>query len=476
MSFEAEILQRKLSELLNWERRKRYEQILATLLCYSLLAGLLALPLHGLLPAGVSRWFIPVPFFVLLAPFMFLRRCWRREDSARALVRVDKALRFDERTVTAWELLERNETRAAALLVLKEAEEKLKTLDPRALFRRRWGWQAYLVFPLLFLWFGLLWFEFDTQFAAGLQPSAPKTLAQKLREFSRELQEKAKSEGLRESLQVGRELEKMAQKGIDAKTGDQRFKDELAGMRKRIGAVGKAAAEQPSFSAAESEQNLKELKAELDAARDLINFPDADQGMGELGQQWLDRLETLPQLKKQFYKEGQAAQRLSQNALKSLLDRLERQVSGELDRRTLLEAQQFLEQLMNQGQGEKGESHVRIAGKGEPDLRDEGARTKSQSQLPGKEPGKREEGFQPAPEFPAGAATHLKGWLGEGNSSGVVLKGKPLAGKSEISQQEVITSYRRQAEAELNTERVPAGLKETIKNYFLSLGMGEEQK
>jgi len=57
----------------------------------------------------------------------------------------------------------------------------------------------------------------------------------------------------------------------------------------------------------------------------------------------------------------------------------------------------------------------------------------------------------------------------------VVLKAKPSAGKSEIPQDEVIASYRRQAEAELNTERVPEALKETIKNYFLSLGIGKEQ-
>jgi hypothetical protein len=58
----------------------------------------------------------------------------------------------------------------------------------------------------------------------------------------------------------------------------------------------------------------------------------------------------------------------------------------------------------------------------------------------------------------------------------MALKGKPLPGKSEVSQEEVVASYRRQAEAELNTERVPEALKETIKHYFLSLGMGAEKK
>ena len=42
-------------------------------------------------------------------------------------------------------------------------------------------------------------------------------------------------------------------------------------------------------------------------------------------------------------------------------------------------------------------------------------------------------------------------------------------------QDEIIASYRRQAEAELNSERVPEALKETIKQYFLSLS-GDAQK
>ena len=473
MSSEAETLQKKLAELLSWERRKRHEQILATLFCYALLAALLTLPFHGFLETVISRWFIPISFFGLMAPFFLGRGRWRPVDSARALARVDKTLRLDERALTAWELLERNETRAAALMVLKQAGEKLTNLDPKALFRRSWSWQAYCALPLLLLWLGLLWFDVGLRFDSGVQLSAPKTVAQKLREFSRELQEKAKNEGLYESFRVGRELEQVAQKGIEAKTSDEKFKADLAGMQNKIAATGKSAAEQQSLSAAESQQDLRDLKAELEAARDLLNA-DTAKGAQELGKQWLDQLATLPQLKKQFEREGQAGQSLSQNELKSFLDKLEKQATGELDRRTLLDAQQFLEQLRKQGQGEKGESDVRMAGRGERDSPDEGERTNNRSNLPGKEPGKRETESPSLPEFQPGAAAHVKGLLGEGNSSGLVLKAKPSAGKSEVSQDEVIASYRRQAEVELNTERVPEALKETIKNYFLSLGIGKE--
>jgi len=45
-----------------------------------------------------------------------------------------------------------------------------------------------------------------------------------------------------------------------------------------------------------------------------------------------------------------------------------------------------------------------------------------------------------------------------------------VPGESGLDPQEVAARYRRQAEQELNSERVPEALKETIRKYFLSLG------
>src|SRR5687768_2117644 len=96
MSEAPEVLGKKFLEFFRWEKRKRREQILITLVCYSVLAALLLLPFYFLLPQSFLRWFIPLPLFALSAPFWFLKRRWRREDSARALVRLDKALNSDE--------------------------------------------------------------------------------------------------------------------------------------------------------------------------------------------------------------------------------------------------------------------------------------------------------------------------------------------------------------------------------------------
>ncbi len=476
LSLDAEILREKLAGLLHWERRKRREQIAAEICCYALLAALLAMPLYPLLAEPVQRWFIPVFLAAALAPFLWLRQRWRRSDTARAVARVDKTLILEERALTAWEILYRNETAAPALLVVKEAGEKLKTFDPRAQFARQWSWQSRLILPLLALWSGLLWFDIDGPSRGGALLVAPSTLAQKLREYSKDLQQKAEMEGLRESLQVGRELEKVAQRGIDTKTADDRFKTELAGMSKKLDAVGKSAAESSSFLAAESQQSLKDLKTELETAQDFLNLSNAPEGSRELSQSWLDRLAAMPQLKRQIDKDSQVGRHMGRNEVKSFFEKMEKQVTGELDRRTVLDAQQFLEQLMKQGQGEKGQSQMQAAGKGEEELAGDGQKEKGMGNLAGKEPGRKEEAEAILSQSQSGAPTRLKGLLGEGQSGTLVLKGKPSAATSEVLPQEVIASYRRQAEAELNTESVPAALKEAIKKYFLSLDAEPNKK
>ena len=166
---------------------------------------------------------------------------------------------------------------------------------------------------------------------------------------------------------------------------------------------------------------------------------------------------------------GRQARGLDRNEITKFLDKLDRQVTGELDRRTLLDAQQFIEQLLNQGPGEKGESQVQVAGQGAEDLPTDAEKARSRSNQAGKEPGARESASQLLSEFQTGAAAQLKGMLRPGQSSRILLPGKPQPEQSVLGQDEVIASYRRQAEAELNSEQVPEGLKETVKQYFLSL-------
>ena len=470
------VLQEKFAALLSWERRKRREQIVLAIAGVALAVTIALMPLNGYLPVDGLRWLMPVMVGLGIWPVIFYHQRWRQRDVTRALAKVDKELRLDERVSTAWELSTRADRSAAAQLVIKQTEVGLRAVQPRDLLPRQWGWQSYGALPLMILWFGLLWFDADRPNLVQRSANAPRTLAQKLGEFARDFQEKAKSEGLPESFKAGQELEKVARKNIEAKSTDEQLKKEVAGMAKKFETAAKTGAEKSSFTAGESEQSLRDLKAELDAARDLLELPDGAKGSQELPQQWMDRLASLPQLKKQLDKEQPAGPGFGQNQLKAFLDRMGQQATGALDRRALIDAQKFLDQMMKSGQGQKTDSQMQMAGRGEPDGSDDGAREKNHSNAPGKEPGKKDDGANSLPEFRGGAQTQVKGLLGEGESSGVAFKGKPTTGKSALSQQAVVANYRRQAEQELNSERVPEALKETIRNYFLSLENSEPRK
>jgi hypothetical protein len=466
MTADPTSLQSKFAELLHWQKQKRWEQRLLLATAIALALALLLSPLHWLLPINGLRWLVPVILMLGLAPGLFHYQRWRAVDATRTLVELDRKLGLDERAVTAWELAERGDQSASAQLVFHQTEIRLRSVQPRGLFPRQLSWPAYVLAPLFLFWFALLWFDFDQSFTPPRSLPA-QTLAQKLKEFARDFQEKAKTEGLRESLRLGQELEKVAEKTLAEKAGDEQLKKDLAGMTQKLDAVGQSLQQNQSIAGAESEQSLRDLKAELEAARDMWNLPQGTKAASP--QQRLERLASMPQLRRQIEQLQQDSQGLGQQELQSLLDRLDRQVASALDRRALIDAQQFLEQMMRQGQGKESDNEVQTAGRGEQNEPGDGVREKNHSNLPGKEPGKNDDNLRSLPQFRADTRTQIKGQLGEGESSSIEFKGKPAPGKSQLAEQEVVANYRRQAEQELNSEKVPAALKETVRKYFLSL-------
>jgi hypothetical protein len=448
-----------MSGLLSWERHKRRETILVGALFYALLGA----PVFVVISSAWA-WAAPALIFIILTPYLLFAQRWRAHDTARALAALDKSLQLDERATTAWELLGRNESTAAAQLVLRQTADRLKTFEPRALFPRRWSWHGYFIAPLLALWLAVIWngAAFEPTVAA---PDRALSLSQKLREYARLLQERAQSESLPRTLEAGRRLEKAAQRGLDSKVADDQFKKDLAGLAQEMAAERKAASASV-FDGATSRQQLEDLRAELEAARDLMN--QANRG----GQTLEDRLAGLNQLSKQLDK--QKAQNLGPGEMKSFLDKLEQQVGGELDRRSLLEAEQFLQQLAESGRQQPGETQASAGGQTQPEPETDAPGERKAGSAPGDEVGK-DLGKAPSlPEFQGGARAEVKGKIGEGERRGIYFKGKPVPGKSQLSQDEVIANYRRQAEAELNSEQIPPELKETIRNYFLSLDKTNE--
>lgn len=460
---EESFLHSKFAEFLRWERQKRWEEIFLGAAAAAFGLAIIFAPLHAFWALPWWRWLVPIFLLVGLVPAVFYRRRWRALDRTRAVVELDRQLGLDARAVTAWELAGRGVQSGAAQLVFQQTEQRLRNLQPRGVFPRHLGWPAYAVAPLFLFWFALLWFGFDQP--SSQQSVVAQSLAQKLREFARDFHEKAKSEGLRDSLQLAQELAKVAEKNLAEKNNDEQLKRDLAGVAQKLDATGKSAPQKQTIAGTESEQSLKDLKAELEAARDMLNLPDG----AKAPQQWMERLVSMPQLRKQLDQQRQDGKGLGQQELQSLLDRLDQQVASALDRRALIDAQQFLEQMMQQGQAKESDNAAQMAGRGEQDEPGDGVREKNPSNLPGKEPGKNDESLKSLPQFRADTRTQIKGQLSEGDSSGVVFKGKPSPGKSELAPQEVVANYRRQAEQELNSEKVPAALKETVRKYFLSL-------
>ena len=140
LNVENEILNDKIAEALGWDRRKRREQILLMIACFALGAALLLMPFHRLLGADELRWYMPLALFALLAPSAIYTRRWRQDDPNRTLTGLDRELRLEERAVTAWDLLARNDRGAAAQLVFRQAEAGLRGAEPRTLFPRRGSW------------------------------------------------------------------------------------------------------------------------------------------------------------------------------------------------------------------------------------------------------------------------------------------------------------------------------------------------
>jgi hypothetical protein len=462
-----ESLVKKFNEILHWERRKRREQTLAMIGCVTFALAIVFLPLNGFLPRDWLRWTVPGILFVALAPWFFYRAKWRHQNSARAVAALDKELRLAECAVTAWEIAGGAELGGAKLLVLQRAEAALRNIAARQILPRSVSWPMYGVVPLVVLWLALLWLDFDRPYPEARHLS-PRNLAERVREYSRELQDKAKGEGLRETLKFGQELEKTAQKSYEQKTPEESLRKEVAGLAQQF-TVPASRQDKNAFSSGETEQTLKDLKTELEASRDLLQFPDGAKNSDEANQRLMERLSGLPELKRQFDAANPGAG-LGSSELKAFLDKLDQQVTKELDRRALIDAQQYLEQMTKQGSPERGENYARSDANGEPDPNAAGLHEKSFSKLPGKEPGQQDADVRSLPDLRSGPQTQVKGILGAGESSGLMLKGNPSGGKSALADSEVVASYRRQAEQELNSERVPEELKEMIKNYFLSLG------
>ena len=469
---EERLLQESFSNLLRWERVKRREEILISSLFYAVVASLLTLPAAGLLPEWFTPLYLPGIFFMILTPGFFLRRGWRERESVRAVFSLDKALRLEERALTAWEIIHREEKKAPELLVLKEAGQRLQRVDPRGLLKRRVSWHAYLVPPLFLLWLFLAWLDVGGRFEKASPRSQPTSTAQRLKEFSRDLQERAKAEGLSESLKAARALEEIAEKSLKGELSEKDLGENLSRTAERLGGArdpGKESGDVASLPEG-TRQALLDFKAELQSFKENFKPSVSAAEKERLRLETLGRLGAFPRLKEAIQRGFSSMEHMAEEELRGFLDRLEKSLTAELDRRTLDEIKEFLAFLLQGSEGrERQEALAR--GRVEKDLPE---KSEGKGELPGSKPGTKAESPQVFPPLQAAAAAQLKGLLGEGKAGAVPLTGVEGGARRKIAQEEVMVSYRKKMEEAIASEKIPDSLKEIIKNYFLSLGMREK--
>ena len=458
MSEEAAALSGKFSELISWERAKRRERILLAALAYAFIVALLVLPARGLAPAAVSP-LVPAVSFVLFAAAGFWLRPWREKDALGAVAALDRALGLRERALTAAEIVQRGDAGIAERYVLYQAGEKLKPVNVRTLFKRDWSWQASAAPALVALWLALLWLGVGADWGGAPKP---RSLADRVKEFSRELEQKAEAEKLAESLKVARALKSAAEERIAGKAGDEKLRENLAAIAKGLDRMAPAGADDFDLGGYTREE-IAALKAELEAGLGRMR-PNASAGEKEL----LDRLESMPRAGDAMKRAGGATENMSPGELKQLLDRLQQEADAEMERRSLADVQQYLSLLLNNGQGGDASSEEQVAGSGGQQRPADKEKSGGKGELPGDEPGVKGAPGRP-PQVNAGATARVTGVLGEGASSGVTWRGEAKAGESRIQEAEAPASYRRQAEEYLASEKIPPALKETVKKYFLSL-------
>ncbi len=468
-------LEERFSQLIGWERAKKREHLVVSAFFYSVFVSFLLVPARRFLPAWVSPISLPAILFFVLAPAFLLLRRWRSHESLRSVYLMDKILGLEERAITGWEILCRKEKVAAERLVLREAGERLRDVDPRTLFKRRLTWQLFFT-PLLFsFWLFFFWLDFGAHLEKNVKASQLDSTAQKLKDFSVSMQEKARSEGLTESLKLASRLEEVAEKNLKGEVSEKKLKENLAGMVNRIEGMGRGAQETyaPFFSGS-TQKGLLDLKAELETLKPGLSQDDAKRER-KLGAELLGRLSNLPRLREGFQAERIPIEEMGGDEIKNFLQELEKEVGQELDRRTLVEIQEFLHELLKEFGDKVAPAELQItsqAGQGE---LSKGEKIMAKGGPPGDEPGTKKDAHA-LPFFRGTALTHLKGLVGKGKSGSLAFSGESAGGKSTTFQEEVMTSYRRQAEEELSSEQIPEGLREAVKRYFLSLGIAGDRK
>ncbi|MGH7845248.1 MAG: hypothetical protein ACREQW_08770 [Candidatus Binatia bacterium] len=467
------LLRDRFAALLDWEKSKRRESILIAVLFWSLVVSLPVLLARRLWGDGFGLLFVPLGLFLLGGAAALLLRPWSKRQSLRSIFLLDRSLKMEDRALTAWDILEREQKKAAEQLVLEEAAERLATFDPRVTFKRNFSWHGGAALALLVVWILGALFTGGGGFApqASVPPVVP--VARALKDFLQPLEEKAELQNLSQSLELARALREIAEKVLQNEISEETFRDELGHAMNRLQGMNEHGEVESSLFPV-SRSALEDLGAEIaELKRELALSQAGDKKLFDT--QVREKLGQLPRLEQALQKSlaGKTApggDELDSAALQSLLERLEAMLQAQMERLTQEEMQEFLASILGSGQGDGAQQLARDDLDGR---RESGGGTEKKSalgKLPGDQPGEKSAGLDKVATATRGGPSQVKGALGEGERTRIKVRSENRVGASKETIENVPAGYQRQVERDLASEEIPDGLKDTIKKYFLSLG------
>lgn len=478
---EAErLVAEKIEELFRWESVKRREKTALSALVGAALATLIALVLGDLTGAALPLAAIFLAAFAAAAVASWWTLPRRETARLRAVALADRKLAAGETVLTAWEILSRSGKGAPELIVLREAAARLSSFAPRSALPRPFLWQSVAA-PLLGVALAVSLVLHEAGFS--LVPTGMSgSLAGILQSRAREYHERAEAQRLPGSLELARSLEELAADALRGKIDESEFRERLAELAgKPQAGVGEGAAHRVPLEAASA------LKAELEAWRHLAA---GDLGLRRSGEPFQglksgsseraleESLSRFPALRQELGRRLSAEQLRegspSSAELQSALEAVEAELVTELDRATQREIRQFVASLLSHPGGQEKRPEAEAAGALARAPSDKLQPNDSRAQLPGSEAGRKRGDEGQAATRSGGVATQLSGVVRQGSGASAVVRAESPKGESRLAPREVLARYQRQAEEALASEEIPEALRETVRNYFLSLG-GEQE-
>lgn len=430
----------------------------------------LSLPAEVVVPSSVAAAALLAAVFGALG----------KSQTLRELVRADRELDLKERLSTAYELRRVGPESLLTGLLLEDAEAAAPSVVATRVIPFRPGIRLPVIAGLLALLalFSLL------NLGPGRASSEIREVAVELEELARRLISRAEREVLPETRRLAEEIRELGEK-LASEAGDpeevRRALSELAEtartQRRDLESEAREAITPPAgrtpsdsrLSRAEDEENA----GAADADEPEEGSAGARQG-GILGAE--TRTGRLAEAEALDAEDAESLAEAEQELL-ALASELETGVPGESERTTL-----------RQSAGESGDTGAADdSGAAAPGGPEDGGETQSASEADDSDDaaagGSGPPGSTAAPDE-AGESERiyrlseqplspLEGRVDPGESISSLVRSLPESAGGTLPESEVIAAYQRQMEESIDRARLPSGLRETVRSYFLLIGLAD---